>query len=267
MAELCLERETWAANAFAEAQSPVAKQASISRMRAELLQASVEEMNSSGIAYCLLSGFQEYPEATDSDVDFMVVPEDIDRVAPLLKKSPLAVGRCWCRRCSTRRQPITSCWRSRWDVRLPTCIRIARPTTVARDGCGWRQRRCCRQRKRHGGSSYRHVADEFQYYLMKKLLKQSLSEDGVATLGNAVPERSGWLAANGCGGSGRGDHRRKLVSALVRHDIAWMRSRICRHLSAELRRSDPQESWWRRVSQRVAGVATDGSIELRIRLA
>ena len=48
-------------------------------------------MNAAQIPYCLLNGFQDYPEVIASDVDFMVHPSDAERIAPLLLE---VAGRC-----------------------------------------------------------------------------------------------------------------------------------------------------------------------------
>ena len=51
---------------------------SIAHIRTELLRTFLEQMNEAQIPYCLLNGFQEYPEVIASDVDFMVQPEDAE---------------------------------------------------------------------------------------------------------------------------------------------------------------------------------------------
>ena len=49
-----------------------------------MLNAFLEHMNAARIPYCLLCGYQDYPEVIASDVDFMVRPQDAERIAPLL---------------------------------------------------------------------------------------------------------------------------------------------------------------------------------------
>src|SRR5208283_306085 len=93
------------------------------------------------------------------------------------------------------------------------------------------------------------TADEFQYYLVKKVLKRDVTEghmQRLAALYIARPEecderlRRFWPEKT-VGG---------LVSAVVRHDLAWMQSHLPT-LSAELWESDPVEGWSRRVTQRL----------------
>ena len=62
------------------------------RIRNELLSAFLAQLNSSDIRYCLLSGYDTCPEKVTSDVDFMVHPEDMYRVAPLLSQVAHVAG-------------------------------------------------------------------------------------------------------------------------------------------------------------------------------
>ena len=240
MTELCLEREE-------RSRWPSENQGNVSRARRELLKAFVERMNSSGIAYCLLSGFYDSPKATDSDVDFMVSPEDIDRVGPLLQE--VATG-CGAMLVQAMQHETEACY-------FVMAKQVGCEVAFLHPDCSADYRRNKRlwmtavpvlQTRRRCKSFYvPAVRDEFQYYVIKKILKQSLSDaefERLRALYLSDPEtccqRIGWFWS-----------RRtiaKLVAALMRHDAAWMRFQLPR-LSAELRRSDRLENAWTRCVQ------------------
>src|SRR5271169_4249264 len=62
----------------------VGLRANVAQARAEMLSVLVDELNHSGVAYCLLSGYENFPQAGESDIDFMVQPRHAARVVPVL---------------------------------------------------------------------------------------------------------------------------------------------------------------------------------------
>lgn len=242
MTELCLERET-------EPRRALENHESASRARGELLKAFVEGMNSSGIEYCLLSGVHGYPEATDSDVDFMVSPEDIARVEPLLQE--VATG-CGARLVQAMRHETEACYFV-LTKQVGSAIAFLHPDCTAdyrRNGRLWMTAApLLQKRRRYKEFFLPAVADEFQYYLIKKVLKQNLGDAELARL------RALYLSdPEGCCNRVRRCCSRrtsgKLVAALMRHDLAWIRSQLP-SLLAELYRTDPLENWLRRGIQRL----------------
>jgi hypothetical protein len=217
-------------------------------------------MNSSGIEYCLLSGFHGYPEAADSDVDFMVDAKDINRVELLLQE---VAERCGAMLVQAMQHETEACYFVL--ARQVGCeVAFLHPDCSAgyrRDGRLWMKAApVLRERRRRKSLYVPAVGDEFQYYLIKKILKQNLSDaelERLRALYLSDPEEC-------CKRVWRSWSRRtsgKLVSALMRHDLAWIRSQLP-SLRAELQRSDRLENArkrgeqtlheWRRWTRRIA---------------
>ena len=56
---------------------PAERHDGVDRARAEMFAAFVGELNRAEVPYCLLSGYENYPDPNDTDVDFMVGPQDL----------------------------------------------------------------------------------------------------------------------------------------------------------------------------------------------
>jgi len=91
------------------------------------------------------------------------------------------------------------------------------------------------------------IADEFLYYLTKKILKKQINLEHMqrlAALYMSCPEE----CSEGVRRFWSDETIRAMVAALLHHDIGWMRIHIAKLLS-ELRASDPVESRWKRAQQ------------------
>ena len=149
---------------------------SVSRARAELFAAFIEEMNSAGVSYCLLSGYEDYPEAGDSDVDFMVSQEDAARVAAVLRatarETRALLVQAMQHETTARYFVLAKQIGSRVAYLHPDCS-----TDYRRDGRLWlRSKDVLARRRRLGNIFVPAGADEFLYYLIKKVLKQEIDE-------------------------------------------------------------------------------------------
>jgi thymidylate kinase len=60
--------------------------------RCELFCAFVQELNESDIPYCILGAYEQYPQHIGSDVDFMVAPSDMERLAGVLERVASKTG-------------------------------------------------------------------------------------------------------------------------------------------------------------------------------
>ena len=221
----------------------------IDRLRTELLTVFLNRMNAAQVPYCLLSGYQDYPDAIASDVDFMVHPSDLGRVAPLLLE---AARRCDALLVQAIRHE-TGAWyfvmakQSGCEVAYlhPDCSGDYR-----RKGRLWLEAQPVLETRQPFKAFFvPAIADEFLHYLIKKTLKQRITTSQwrrIAALYLISPQE--------CGERMRRFWSDKTVkaleAALLRHDTGWMRFHLPALLS-ELRGSAAVEDWKSRVQQRL----------------
>ena len=216
----------------------------VSGTRPELFAEFIRGMNRSGIPYCLLSGYESYPFVIDSDVDFMVSPQDGLRIKPLLHE---IANHCGGLLVQAIQHETSACYyvlakqvADEVAYLHPDCT-----TDYRRNGRLWLAAdEVIRNRRRFRTFFVPAVADEFQYYLIKKILKQHISDSGlrrIAALYLVRPaeccERLRRLWTKETTG--------RLVSALVRGDVGWMEHHLG-NLLEELCRSVPCESHYLR---------------------
>jgi hypothetical protein len=216
-------------------------------VRTELLSNFLEHMNAALLPYCVLSGLEGYPEAIDSDVDFMVRPADAERVAPLLMA---AAGGCGARLVQAI-QHETGAWYFVLAKQKDGEVGYLHPdcsTDYRREGRLWLAAGpALAGRKRDREFFVPAVGDEFAYYLIKKILKQSITGEQLQRLA-ALHAR--------CPEECRARLRRfwpertleAMAEAIVRRDVGWMRFYL-RALLSDLRASVPLEGRWERSKQ------------------
>jgi len=227
---------------------PMTAEGSIAHTPSYLLAAFFEQMNAAQIPYCLLNGFQGYPDVVASDVDFMVHPSNAERIAPLLLE---VAARCGALLVQAIRHEIGA-WYFVLAKQEGCAVTYLHPdcsTDYRRDGRLWLEADQVLQKRRPYKTFFvPAIADEFLYYLTKKVLKQRITGaqwQRIAALYLSRAEecseriRRFWSE----------ETAKALVLALERQDIGWMGSYLPALLS-ELRASVPAESWWQRVKQR-----------------
>ncbi len=225
-----------------------------------MLKAFVEELDTSGIAYCVLSGLEKFPEARNSDVDLMVATTAFERIAGLLRN---AAERCGALLVQAMQHETTACYFV-LAKRIGRSVAYLHPDCCSdyrREGRLWmRANEALANRTLRGNFFIPSIADEFHYYLIKKVLKQSIDEselERLAELYVSSPSeccsrvRRLWTESR----------TRELASAIERRDIAWMRGHL-EALRKELLASRRQEGpirvavqlsrEWRRRFERVA---------------
>ena len=152
--------------------SPMNARAGIAHVRSELLTAFIEKMNAAQIPYCLLNGFQSYPEVITSDVDFMVHPRNAERIAPLLQE---VAARCNALLVQAIRHE-TGAWYFVLAKQTASGVVYLHPDCSAdyrRDGRLWLEADQVLQKRRPYKTFFvPAMTDEFLYYLIKKVLKQ-----------------------------------------------------------------------------------------------
>jgi hypothetical protein len=221
----------------------------VSRIRTELLTTFVEQMNLARIPYCLLSGFQDYPEVMASDVDFMIRPDDAERIAPLVAEVA--------RRCGAQLvQAIRHETGARYFVLAKQSGRVVaylHPDCSAdyrRRGRLWlAAEQVIENRQRYKSFFVPAIADEFAYYLTKKILKQTIASEQLQRLGALFVSRP-----DECRTRMRRFWPERTVAAieqaLSRQAVWWMQFHLPALLS-ELCASVPIESAGQRMMQQV----------------
>ena len=233
----------------AACETPRATLSEAAGTRAELFAEFIRGLNAAGIPYCLLSGYDSDALTNDSDVDFMVRPEDGARIMPLLRDT---ASRCGALLVQAIQHESEACY---YVLAKQTGPEVAYlhpdcTTDYRREGRLWLAAdEVIRNRRQRKGSFVPAVADEFQYYLIKKILKQEITCRNVrriAALYVSHPEeccerlRRFWTQRT----------TRALVSAIVTGDIEWLELHRS-DLLAELLGSAPLESRVRRSIQRL----------------
>jgi len=220
----------------------------LEQARAQMLRALVEALNRSRIPYCLLSGHHHFPDAGASDVDFMVSPKDAGWVVHILRATAQRSGSMLVQAI----QHETAAWYFVLAKPVDGGVAYLHPdctTDYRRGGRLWlKADELLSRRRKYKSFFVPAIADEFLYYLIKKVLKHGVSREEwqrLTSLYVGHPEeccrlmRRFWHA----------DTVRAIASAMVRDDIDWMRWHLsC--LGVELNQSEPVETRNSRVAQR-----------------
>jgi Phosphotransferase enzyme family len=209
------------------------------RMRSNLLSALITQFNRAQVPYCILSGFEEYPDRIPSDVDLMVHPADMPRVSALLVQ---AAERCGAQVLQAIQHETSACY-----------------FVLAQDAgrqVGFLNPDCCTDYRRRGRLWLRaapilaargtfksfyvpSAPDEFIYYLIKKVLKQSTDAGQMRRL-HDLHARAPHDCSNRLLRFWSAPTAAALEQSLVEQDLAWFASNSG-HLLTELEASRPVE--------------------------
>jgi hypothetical protein len=232
------------------APTPVERSA-IAEARAEMFSALIDELNHSRAPYCLLSGYESFPDAGDSDIDFMVHPAHCARVVPVLQS---VTRRCGALLVQALHHE-TGAWYFVLAKPVADGVAYLHPdctTDYRRDGRLWLEADAVLRGRRPFLNFYvPAVADEFAYYLIKKVLKHDFTAQHLQRLRDlyarspqecTVRMTRFWPAKTA----------RNIVAALLQDDLWRLRWNLP-SLSAELLASPPIEP----LSARAAHWATE----------
>jgi hypothetical protein len=208
-------------------------------LRSDLLSAVIDQFNRAELPYCILSGYQEYPDRIPSDVDLMVRPADMPRMSTLLTQ---AAERCGARVLQAIQHETSACY-----------------FVLAKEGgrqIGFFNPDCCSNYRRRvrlwlladpilaARRPYKNfylpsIRDEFIYYLIKKILKRSMHACHLRRLHGLyqrAPQDCGrWLCRFWSARTADA-----LKQALVEQDLSWFVSNS-EILLSELEASCPVE--------------------------
>jgi len=214
---------------------PAVKPLLSAHIRSDLFAAVIAELNSAGVPYCVLSGHENHAEKGSSDVDFMFVPRDMDHIALLLTQ---AARRAGARLIQAIRHETNACYfvmvkEDGGEVGYfdPDCSSDYRA-----HGRLWLSAEKVLAMRRRSRELYvPAVAQEFAYYLIKKVLKQSVADFQLSRLRHLYQRQPAncraeigrfWPAAT----------IRSLERALAASDLGWFQTAMP-HLLAELKES------------------------------
>ncbi len=145
-----------------------------SHIRSTLFSAVIDEFNLAGLRYCILSGYEEYPDRIPSDVDFMVFPAEMPRVSVLLSQ---AAARCGGQLLQAIQHESSAFYfvLAKDGDRQPAFLNPDCCSDYRRRGRLWLRADAILGARRSFKNFYvPSVPDEFIYYLIKKVLKQSI---------------------------------------------------------------------------------------------
>ncbi len=141
-----------------------------------LFRQLVATFEASGLRYCLLAGYDRFPETIASDVDFMVVPEDAARVPALLAAVATA---CDAQLVQYVRHETTAAWFviARAEKILFSFIQPDLSTDYRRHGRLWLSAKELVERRQWHAQGFwvTSPADALIYYLIKRLDKGVIS--------------------------------------------------------------------------------------------
>ena len=220
-----------------------------SRVRSDLFAAVIAQLNSAEIPYCVLSGHEKHAEDRSSDVDFMFHPRDMHRIAPLMAQATREAGgrliQAMPHETSACHFVIAKDDGSEIGYFDPDCT-----TDYRKHGRLWLSAEKVLARRRRCRNLYvPAVPDEFTYYLIKKVLKQSIADFQLRRLRHLYQRDPAncraeieklWSVST----------VRAVEKALMANELGWLQSHLPALLT-ELQSSAPVESLGKRVAQKV----------------
>lgn len=213
-----------------------------------LFREFVAALDANGVRYCLLAGYDRYPAAIVSDVDFMVVPADAPRVAPLLAE---IAARNDARLVQCVRHETTAAWFV-IAKEMSCSVSLIQPdlsTDYRRGGRLWLQAAdiVARRHRHAAGFWIASAADAFIYYLIKKVDKGALSAAQVEELASRYGDDP-WTARQLLQRHFPAHHAELIVRALLAHDHARLDAAL-ETLRGSLHNRAPAEPALRRLRQ------------------
>ncbi len=165
------------------ARTDVASDGAQAKLRSKLFSAVIQGLHDSGIPYCILGAAQDLAASGESDLDFAVRPSDFASVPPLLAD---AAARAGGRLVQAIRHETTAAYFAIAKIRKHG-ICIVNPdctTDYRREGRLWMPvEELLGGRGLGAGGFFRPAPDvDFKYYLIKQVLKQTLTDTQWAKL-------------------------------------------------------------------------------------
>jgi len=143
--------------------------------RAELFAALVANLNAEDVAYCILGGYDPAPESGAPDLDIMVRTEDRPRIPQVLIRAASSAGASLVQAIQ-HETTATYFILARADGGQVAYLDVDCYTDYRKDNRTWLLAdEVIANRRRNRDFYLPSLADEFTYYLLKKVLKQSIT--------------------------------------------------------------------------------------------
>lgn len=213
--------------------------ANLHSLRAQLFDALVAQLNQAELPYCILSGYVAKPETDASDVDIMFRPRDLPRVPAILARTAQSTGAFLVQ---SIQHETTACYfvLARQQGKHIAHLAADCYSDYRRDGRTWLLADdVIAGRRKHREFCVPSVADEFAYYLIKKVLKQDITSHQLKRLQHLFARNPA-------------DCRQRVASiwppetalmlqrAIVEQNLGWFQRQLS-NLLAELQRSPAVE--------------------------
>ncbi len=217
--------------------------AELASARAEMFKAVVAALNNQQIPYCLLSGYEMPPEGSEPDLDIMVRAQDQDRIPGLLAQVAQSSGSLLVQ---SLQHETCACYYilARLQAGQIAHLDIDCYSDYRRQARTWlRADEVIARRRQYRDFYVPAAADEFAYYLVKKVLKESITSHQIEVLHQLLESDPTecrqriarfWPA-----------HAPLVERAIVEQDLAWFLQRLP-SLHDELQVSRPVENALRR---------------------
>ena len=138
----------------------------------DLFIAAFAALESAGGKTCILHGYERYPDHILSDVDFVVVPQDLPKVASILSKLPGCLVQCLQHEATAYYYVLSTIFNGR-----PYFLHLDVSGDYRRNGCVFLTAEEFLSYRRRYKSFWIPSQDvEFAYYLVKKIAKGSIDE-------------------------------------------------------------------------------------------
>jgi hypothetical protein len=221
----------------------------VDAVRAQLFNSLVEQLNHAEVPYCILSGYEDKTQTELSDVDIMFRPQDLQKVPALLARVARSAGALLIQ---SIQHETTACYfvLARQQGSQVAHLDADCYSDYRRDAHTWMLAGdVIANRRKYRDFHVPAVADEFTYYLIKKVLKQSITSHQLKHLQHlfardsvACRQRlaSFWPAGTAL----------LLQRAIVEQRLGWLQSQLP-NLLAELHRSPVAGRRLRRTAQKL----------------
>ena len=221
--------------------------ANLHSVRAQLFDALIAQLNQAEIPYCVLSGYERQSESDASDVDVMFRPRDLPRVPALLARTAQSAGALLVQ---SIQHETTACYfvLARQQGKHIAHLAADCYSDYRRDGRTWLLAdELIAGRRKYREFCVPSVADEFTYYLIKKVLKQDITPHQLKRLQHLFA-RNPFDCRQRIASIWPPETALMLQRAIVEQDLGWFQRQLS-SLLAELRRSPAVERPFRRALQ------------------
>ena len=221
--------------------------ANLHSVRAQVFDALVAQLNQAKVPYCILSGYEGTSETDTSDIDIMFRPRDLPRVPAILARTAQSAGALLVQ---SIQHETTACYfvLARQQGKHVAHLAADCYSDYRRDGRNWLLADdVIADHRQHRDFCVPSVADEFTYYLIKKILKQDITTHQFKRLQHLFARNPA-------------DCRQRIASiwppetafmlqrAIVEQNLGWFQRQLL-SLLAELQRSPAVELPLRRALQ------------------